>query len=52
VKPELDKNIGFLNGLLLGDEETLENVGQVTHIEFVMEVDGSLTEILFNVSVK
>jgi hypothetical protein len=30
----------------------MENIGQVTHIKFIMEVDGSLTEGFFNLTVK
>jgi hypothetical protein len=52
VDPHLDQIIGLLDGLRLGNKETLENVSQVTHIEFVMEVDGSLPEILFDFTVE
>jgi len=52
VKPQLDKVIGFLDGLGLGDEETLENVGQMTHIELIMEVEGGLSEGGLNTAVE
>lgn len=52
MDPHLDQIIGLFDGLRLGNKETLENVSQVTHIEFVMEVDGSLPEILFDFTVE
>jgi hypothetical protein len=45
VEPKFDKVIWFLDGFGSCLEETLENVGQVTNIEFVMEVSSSLSEI-------
>ena len=45
VNPHLYELIGLLNSLDLGSQETLENVGQVTHIELVMEVRCGLSEL-------
>ena len=52
VNPEFDKVIGFSDGLNLSSEETLENVGQVTHIELVMEVSSGLSELGRHISVE
>ena len=52
MDPQFDQKVGFLDGFTLGNEEALENVGQVTHVEFVMEVDGSLTERSSDISVE
>jgi hypothetical protein len=52
VEPQFDEVVWLFNGLWLGDEETLENVGEVAHIKFVVEVERSLTEVLFDLSVK
>ena len=49
VDPQFNQKIGFLDRFNLCNEQSLENVGQVTHVEFVMEVDGSLTESLRDV---
>jgi hypothetical protein len=35
--------ISFFNGFRLGIEETLEDIGQVTHVELVVEVLSCLT---------
>jgi len=51
VKPQLDKLIWLLDGLGFSNEQTLENVGQVAHVELIVEVQGSLTESLFNLAV-
>lgn len=48
MNPHLYELVGLLNSLDLGSQETLENVGQVTHIELVMEVSSSLSELLGN----
>jgi hypothetical protein len=52
VDPEFDEHVGLLDGLLFSDKETLEDIGQVTHIELVMEVNSSLTEGTLDVTVK
>jgi hypothetical protein len=54
VHPKFDEHVRFLDDLLLGIEETLEDIGQVTHIELVMEVGSSLSEFLghFNITVE
>ena len=52
MDPQFDQQVGFLDGFTLSNEEALENVGQVTHVEFVMEVDGSLTERSSDISVE
>lgn len=45
MDPKLNEVVWFLDGFDLGYEETLENVGQVSHIELVVEVNGSLPEV-------
>jgi len=52
VDPQFDQKVGFLDGFTLSNEEALENVGQVTHVEFVMEVDGSFTERSSDISME
>ena len=52
MDPQFDQKVGFLDGFTLCNEEALENVGQVTHVEFVMEVDGSFTERSSDISVE
>jgi hypothetical protein len=52
VDPHLNQIVGLFNNLGLGNEKTLENVGQVTHIELVVEVNGSLSEVLLNFTVE
>jgi hypothetical protein len=44
VCPEHYQMIRFLDGLLTSLEHSLHHVGQVTHIELIVEVDGSLLE--------
>jgi hypothetical protein len=44
VDPESDKMICLLDGLLLGCEQTLENICQVAHVEFVVEILCSFSE--------
>jgi hypothetical protein len=46
VDPQADEVIRFLDSLDLCSQETLEHVGQVTHVELVMEVSRSFTELL------
>jgi hypothetical protein len=45
VYPQLDEVIWLLDGFDLGYEQTLENVGQVSHVELVVEVNGRLSEV-------
>jgi hypothetical protein len=52
VNPEFDKVVGFLDSLDLGGEKTLENVGQMTHVELVMEVSSGLSELGRHISVE
>lgn len=52
VNPQFDEHVRFLDSILFGDEETLENVGQVTDVELVMEVNGSLSECALNFRVQ
>ena len=42
VSPQLNKVVRLLDGFLVRLEHTLHDIGQVTHIEFVMEVNGCL----------
>lgn len=51
VDPQFDQLVGLLDGFLFGNKEALENIGQVTHVEFIMEVDGGLTERRHDISV-
>lgn len=52
VTPKLDKGVWGLDGLSSGLENTLEDVGQVSDVELVVEVLGSLSEGSLNLSVK
>jgi hypothetical protein len=54
VHPQFDKIVRLLDGLRLGIEDTLEDISQVTNIELIMEVLGSLSELLSggNINVK
>lgn len=52
MDPKFDKIIRLLNGFWLGNKKTLENVGQMSNIKFIMEVNGSLSEVSFDFSVK
>jgi hypothetical protein len=45
VYPQSDEVVGLLDCLLLGSEETLEDIGQVPNIELIMEVLGGLPEV-------
>lgn len=44
VSPKLDQVVGLLDGLLTSLQDSLEHVRQMTHVEFVMEVDRGLLE--------
>jgi hypothetical protein len=44
MHPKFDEVVGFLDGLGLGSEQTLEYVGEMSDIELIMEVDGGLLE--------
>lgn len=46
--PKLYEIVWFSNGFLFGLEETLEHVGQMSNIEFIMEVLSSLSEASSN----
>jgi len=48
VDPHLDQVIRFLNGLRLGNEETLEDICEMTHVELIVEVYCSLSEVLLD----
>jgi len=45
VDPHLDKFIWVSNLILLSHKESLENISQMTHIEFVMEINGCFLEV-------
>jgi len=44
VNPKFYEVVGLFDGFDLGSEQSLEDVGQVTHVELVMEVSRSLSE--------
>ena len=48
VRPEHHHVIWLLDGLLTSLKHTLHHVGQVTHIELIVEVDGCLLEGSFH----
>jgi len=52
VDPQFDKHVGFLDAILSGDKETLEDVGQVTDVELVVEVLSGLTEGTLDITVQ
>ena len=52
MDPQFNQIIRFFDSLWLGYEQSLEDVGQVSHIELIMEVDGSLPEVPFHLSVQ
>lgn len=39
MSPKLNQVVGLLDGLVASLQDTLEDVGQMTHIELVMEID-------------
>lgn len=52
MDPKLDKVVGFLDGFGLSNEQALEDVSQVSHVELVMKIDSGLSEVSFNFSVE
>jgi len=44
VDPELHEVVWLLDGLKLGCEQPLEHIGQMSHVELIMEVLGGLSE--------
>lgn len=52
MNPHLNEVIRLLDDLGLGNEETLEDVGEVTHVELVVEVGGSLSEVLLDLTME
>ncbi len=48
VSPQLHQMVRFLDCFLAGLKHTLHDVGQMTHIELIMEVNGCLLEIPFD----
>jgi len=44
MDPQFDQQIGLLDGFNLRNKQALENIGQVAHVELVVEVDSCLTE--------
>jgi hypothetical protein len=50
--PQLDKIIWLLDDFLFGSEKSLEHIGQVTNVEFVMEVLSGLSELQLYFSIK
>ena len=52
MHPELDEVVWFNDSFLLGLKKSLEDIGQVTNIELIMEVLGSLSEWSFDLSME
>ena len=52
VSPQLDQMIGLLDCFGAGLKHTLHDVGQMTHIELIMEVNRCLLEISFDFSMQ
>jgi len=52
VKPQFYEVVWLLNSLRLGNKKTLEDIGEMTHVELVVEVKSSFTEVLLNFAVK
>jgi len=50
VYPKSDKVIWLFDSILFGLKETLEHIGQVTYVELIMEVLGSLSELKLDIS--
>jgi hypothetical protein len=48
MHPKFDKVVWFGNGFLFRLEKTLEDVGQMSDVEFIMEVLGGLSEVSDN----
>ena len=49
VHPQLYKVVRLLDGILFGLKHTLEHIGQVTDIEFVMEINSGLSEVALDI---
>jgi hypothetical protein len=45
VHPKSSQIVWFFDGLKFGLQKTLEDIGQMTNIEFIVEVDGSLSKV-------
>ena len=52
MNPQLDQVVWLLDGLWLGSQQTLEDVGQMPDIELVVEVHCSLPEVSLDLSVQ
>lgn len=52
VYPESDKVVWFLDGILFSLKQSLEHIGQVTHVELIMEVLSSLSELKLDITEK
>lgn len=48
MDPQFDKVVWLDNGFLFGLEHALENIGQVSNIELIMEVLSGLSELPLN----
>jgi hypothetical protein len=48
MDPQLDQVIRFLNSFWFSNEKTLEDVSQVSNVEFVVEVLSCLSEVSLN----
>ena len=52
VYPKSSQVVWFFDGLKFGLQKTLEDIGQMTNIEFVVEVDGSLSEVSLDLTLE
>ena len=52
MDPQLYEVIWFFDSILFGSKKTLEHIGQVTDVEFVMEVLGCLSELKLDIAEK
>jgi len=52
VNPDFNEFLGVLELSRVGNKESLENVTNVSDVEFVVEVNSSLSELLHNARVK
>jgi len=52
MDPKFNEIIWLFNSFLLGVEESLEDIGQMTNIELIMEILSSLSEVSLNFRVK
>ena len=48
MKPKFDKLVRFFNCFLFSNKKALENIGQVTNVELIVEVERSFTEVSFD----